>query len=338
MDDYIEFAFITGVARFNKVSIFSDLNNLKDISMDNEYADICGWTERELIDNFRPGIEQLSREREENFDTTILAMRNYYDGYLFTSKGSRLYNPFSVLNALASKEIDQFWFETGTPTFLAKRVRALGIDPMSMENVLATKEELVSVGFDLNNPVPLMFQTGYLTIAKAYIKENLYELRFPNREVELGFFKKLLPLYVPATGVMGNPFEFTQFKKDLLIGDIYNFMERLSSLFKDLPGEDHTESTYRAITYMLTLLCGTQAIAEHHGYKGRSDIEVPTQRFIYVFEFKYNKSVSEAMDQIYSRDYAGRYGIDHRKVFLIGANYVEKKDDRKLEYKIEELK
>ncbi|MDE6561089.1 MAG: ATP-binding protein [Muribaculaceae bacterium] len=338
MDDYIEFAFITGVARFNKVSIFSDLNNLKDISMDNEYADICGWTEQELIDYFRPGIEQLSQEREEDFDTTLLAMRNYYDGYLFTPKGSRLYNPFSVLNALASKEIDQFWFETGTPTFLAKRVKALGISPMSMDNVLATKEELVTVGFDLNNPVPLMFQTGYLTIGKAYTKENLYELRFPNKEVELGFFKNLLPLYVPATGMMGNPFEFTQFKKDLLIGDIHNFMERLSSLFKDLPGEDHSESTYRAITYMLTLLCGTQSIAEHHGYKGRSDIEVITQRYIYVFEFKYNRSVTEAMNQIYSRDYAGRYGVDHRKVFLIAANYVEKKEDRKLEYKIEEIK
>lgn len=337
MDDYIEFAFITGVARFNKVSIFSDLNNLKDISMDNEYADICGWTELELIDYFRPGIEQLSQEREEDFNSTLLAMRNYYDGYLFTPKGSRLYNPFSVLNALASKEIEQFWFETGTPTFLTKRVKALGIAPMSMDNVLATKEELMTVGFDLNNPVPLMFQTGYLTIGKAYTKENLYELRFPNKEVELGFFKNLLPLYVPATGMMGNPFEFTQFKKDLLIGNIHNFMDRLSSLFKDLPGEDHSESTYRAITYMLTLLCGTQSIAEHHGYKGRSDIEVITQRYIYVFEFKYNKSVREAMDQIYSRDYAGRYVLDHRKVFLIAANYVENKDDRKLEYKIEEM-
>ena len=129
MDDYIQFAILTGVARFSKVSIFSDLNNLYDISMDNTYADICGWTETELLENFRPGIEALAQEREEDFDTTLLALRDYYDGYLFASKGSRIYNPFSVLCALKAKEIRPYWFETGTPTFLAKRIKKSGTDP-----------------------------------------------------------------------------------------------------------------------------------------------------------------------------------------------------------------
>ena len=193
MDEYIRFAFITGVARFSKVSIFSDLNNLKDISIADAYADICGWSEQELISNFRPGIEALSQEREEDFATTLSAMRSYYDGYLFTPKGSRLYNPFSVLNALDMKSIDPYWFDTGTPTFLARRIKKLGTFPPDINGKICSRDELVSVGLNDRNPIPLMFQTGYLTIWR-YIKDaGLYELRFPNREVEIGFYQQLLP-------------------------------------------------------------------------------------------------------------------------------------------------
>ncbi|MBD5262162.1 MAG: AAA family ATPase, partial [Bacteroides sp.] len=334
MDEYIRFAFITGVARFSKVSIFSDLNNLDDISLDNTYADMCGWSEQELISNFRPGIEGLAEEREEDFDTTLSAMRNYYDGYLFTLKGSRLYNPYSVLKALKKKEIDPYWFDSGTPTFLARRVKALGTFPADINGQRCTREELISVGLNDSNPIPLMFQTGYLTI-RDYDKEmKLYEMRFPNREVEIGFYQQLLPLYVPEVNVIGSPFRFSQFKMDLYEGRPQDFMKRLATLLKDLPGEDHCESAYRAITYLLAVLCGTQAIAEHDGYQGRSDIEAMTSKYIYVFEFKYNRSVDEAMDQIHSRDYAGRYAMDGRTVYLIGANFNEKKDRRGLEYKI----
>ncbi len=337
MDEYIRFAFITGVARFSKVSIFSDLNNLKDISIDNNFADICGWTEGELIDNFRSGIEALAAEREEDFNTTLLALRDYYDGYLFTLKGSRLYNPFSVLNALDSKEIDPFWFATGTPTFLAKRLKALGTYPPDINGKMCTKKDLTAVGLDDANPIPLMFQTGYLTIG-AYRKElDLYELRFPNREVEIGFYEDLLPVYIPQTKNPTSPFNFTLFKIDLFEGRPDDFMLRLATLLKDLPGEDHRESTYRAITYLIAVLCGTKAIAEHHGYKGRSDIEVATSSYIYIFEFKYNRSVMEAMEQIKSRDYSGHLALDSRTLYLIGANYNEKKEKRGLEYKIEKI-
>lgn len=147
MDDYIRFAFITGVDRFAKVSIFSDLNNLKDISLSNEYADICGWTETELVNYFRPGIEGLAEEREEDFDTTLTEMRRYYDGYLFALRGSRLYNPYSVLNALTDKEIYEYWFDTGTPTFLARWVKDNGIAPWELNHLHASKNELISIWF-----------------------------------------------------------------------------------------------------------------------------------------------------------------------------------------------
>ncbi len=338
MDAYIRFAFITGVARFAKVSIFSDLNNLFDISMLNDFADICGWTEKELLDKFRPGIKNLAEEREEDFDTTLKTLRIYYDGYLFAAKGSRLYNPYSVMMALKAREINPNWFDTGTPYFLARWTRDIDIDPESINGVSATKEELTNIGFDNLDPVPLMFQTGYLTIGHYDKESELYDLRFPNREVEIGFYRCLLRWYAPPTMRRGSGFEFTSFKKDLAKGAIEDFMKRLATLLKDLPGEDHNESTYRAITYLLSVLCGNSVIAEHHSYKGRSDLEVMTGRYIYLFEFKYNKSVKEAMDQIYSRDYAGRYAFERRTVYLIGANFNEKKGDRGLHYEIELLK
>lgn len=202
---------------------------------------------------------------------------------------------------------------------------------------MCTKKELTAVNMNDSNPIPLMFQTGYLTIG-AYRKDSsLYELRFPNREVEIGFYDDLLLEYVPRTNDPESPFSFPLFKIDLTEGQPEDFMKRLSVLLKDLPGEDHCESTYRAVTYLLAVLCGTSTIAEHHGYKGRSDIEVATGNYIYVFEFKYNKSVKEGMAQIHSRDYAVRYAMDSRSVYLIGANFIEKKEERGLEYEILKL-
>ncbi len=338
MDAYIKFGMLTGVARFNKVSIFSDLNNLKDISMEDAYADICGWSEKELVDNFRAGIEDVAKKRGENFDATLKALRDYYDGYLFSEEGSRLYNPFSVLCALDKKRIDPYWFETGTPTFLVNRIKARGTYPPDINGKKCTREDLLAVGIYDRNPIPLMFQTGYLTIG-SYNKElNMYVLRFPNYEVEIGFYRQLLPIYAPEVSDPDSPFSFTDFKIDLYEGRPDDFMKRLATLLKDIPGEDHNEAAYRAITYLLAVLCGTKTIAEHHGYKGHSDIEVATSSYIYLFEFKYNKSVCEAMDQIHSRDYAGRFAIDDRTVYLIGANFNEKKEDRGLEYEIEKLK
>ena len=196
MDRYIRFAFITGVARFSKVSIFSDLNNLNDISLVDDFADICGWTERELIENFRDGIEILAEKRKEDFDTTLGQLRDYYDGYLFTEEGSLLYNPYSILKALANKRIDPYWFDSGTPTFLARRIRNRGMFPPDLNGQTCTRDELIAVGLHDRNPIPLMFQTGYLTIAEYDPNSQLYELRYPNMEVEKGFYQQLLPMTV----------------------------------------------------------------------------------------------------------------------------------------------
>lgn len=170
------------MARFSKVSIFSDLNNPNDISLVDEFADIqCGWSEKELIDCFRPGIEDLSEKRKEDFGTTLKELRDYYDGYLFTEEGSRLYNPYTILKTLTNKRIDPYWLDSGTPSFLARRIRLQGIFPPNINGQTCTRDELIAVGLHDRNPIPLIFQTGYLTI-DTYC-EDMYDLRFPNREL-----------------------------------------------------------------------------------------------------------------------------------------------------------
>lgn len=334
MDEYIRFAILTGVARFSSVSIFSDLNNLKDISMYDRYQEICGWTEEELTSYFRPGIDELAHNIGESPEKTLDILRSYYDGYLFSQKGNRLYNPFSVLMALDCREIMPYWFETGTPTFLAKRIKKSGITPESINGQTQTYSNLITVGLGTDNIAALMFQTGYLTIDSYDTLRKRYTLRFPNREVEIGFAQNLLPLYAPSTGKSDSQLSLQHFQDDLLDGNPESFMKRLQTLVKDLPGEDHKESTYRAITYLLCLLSGTEARTEVHSYKGRSDLEVLTPNYIYIFEFKYNRNVTEAMEQLLSRDYAGRFACDPRSVYLIAANFNENKKQRGIEYEI----
>ncbi|MBD5299007.1 MAG: AAA family ATPase [Bacteroides sp.] len=334
MDEHIRFVFITGVARFSKVSIFSDLNNLDDISLEEDYADICGITEEELISTFRSGIEFLAEKRKENYNTTLKLLREYYDGYLFAAEGPRLYNPFSLLRTLKAKSMDPFWFETGTPTFLVNLIKRNRINPQGINGRMCSKRELMRVNLNSTDPVPLMFQTGYLTIDHYDRDLDAYILRFPNREVEISFAEDLLPKYVQGTDNSESPFSILNFRKDLFSGNPQDFMKRLSTVFKDLPSEDQNESVYRAVTYLVCKLCSLNPLAEHHGFKGRSDLEVVTSRFIYLFEFKYNKSIQEALNQIYDRDYAGRFALDSKQVFIIGANYVNTKNDKGLYYDI----
>lgn len=194
LDRYIRFAFISGVVRFPTLSIFSDLNNLDDISLDNEYADICGLKEEELIEYFRSGLAELADKLNIDFEETLSMLRDFYGGYLFTLKGSRLYNPYSILKALKKKSIDPFWFDSGTPTFLARRIKARGTFPPSLNGQMCVRDELIAVGLNDRNPIPLMFQTGYLTIAKYHRDLQLYELRFPNQEVEKVLYRQLLPI------------------------------------------------------------------------------------------------------------------------------------------------
>lgn len=339
MDQYICFGMLTGVARFNKVSIFSDVNNLFDISLTNAYADICGWTEEELLVSFKDGIKTLADERDESFEETVSTLRYMYDGYLFAEKGHRLYNPYSVLEALMSCSIDGHWFESATPTFLAKRVKAEGILLPDLNDMPVRRDDLLRVGPGTGYPIGLMFQTGYLTIGHYDKAQQRYILRFPNHEVEIGFADSLYPMYVPRGDNASTPFSIFKFQDDLFHGRPEKFMERLQTLCKEPGYESQNEDNYRNIVWLLCTLCGSETLTERHSYKGRSDLEVIRGNYIYIFEFKYDRSVEEAMAQLHERDYAGRYALDNRKIYLIAANFSSSKDNRGLTgWHIEELK
>lgn len=319
MDQYIRFAMLTGVARFHKVSIFSDLNNLNDISMDNDFADICGWTEDELLKTFRSGIERLAEDNNKSYEDIISTLRDFYDGYLFAARGSRLYNPYSVLKALSSRQIRSYWFQSATPTFLVKRVKKSGILLSAIDGSRAAESQLVSVVIDDPNPIPILFQTGYLTIDK--VSGQRYELKFPNKEVEIGFAENLLPLYVAPMTIPNGPFSIWDFQDELAAGKPEQFMKRLQAMLKAVPYEKHDEQLYQNAIYLLFTLLGTDARLEEHSNLGSTDLTVRTKDYIYIFEFKYNKTAQIAISQIHSRDYAGRFAADNRTVYLIGANF-----------------
>lgn len=338
MDGYIRFALLTGVARFSKVSIFSDLNNLNDISLSDRFADICGWTEDEFVGTFPEGIATTAGRLGKSFDETLATLRDYYDGYRFTSRGNRLYNPFSVMNALEHQEISPYWFATGTPSFLVRRVRNTGMEIGNLNGIWCSKDELIQGGIGAADPLPLMFQTGYLTIESYDDTRRRFLLRFPNREVELGFARSLYPLYVNAR-TADSIFSLDKFRDELFDGEPDNFMRRLQSLIKSLPYGQHNEANCQSIVWLLCTLSGTQTHNERHSYKGRSDLEVLTPDYNYVFEFQFNGSVREAMKQLKERDYAGQYASDPRHLFIIAANFSDRGAERGLsDWEIEKLK
>lgn len=319
MDRYIHFAMLTGVARFNKVSIFSDLNNLRDVSMQNDFADICGWTQTELEENYKEGIMELAESNSISYGKALEKLRHLYDGYKFAPAGDRLYNPFSVLNALASGEFGSYWFQTGTPTFLAKRILNNRILLPSLNHQWVEKSELEAIGLQDNDPIPLLFQTGYLTIKST--DGNEFELHFPNEEVESGFAKQLSRLYIPELNDLNGEFALRKFRIDLRNGNVEDFMLRLQTMVKDVPYEQHNEKFYQNIVYLIFTLIGADARMEEHSNLGRTDLVVRMDKYIYIFEFKYNGSVTEAMQQIKERDYAGRFKMSGKKIILVSANF-----------------
>lgn len=194
-DQYIRFALLTGVTKFNKVSVFSDLNNLRDISMLREYENICGISEEELYRDFVPDVEALAEAGGVQLEDTYKRLKEWYDGYHFTPDGADIYNPFSLLNTFANREFGSYWFETGTPTFLVTMLKESRYNLQRLTGEVAMADSLQGINSMSNNPVPYLYQSGYLTI-KGYNREfQVYELGFPNKEVEEGFTKFLLPCY-----------------------------------------------------------------------------------------------------------------------------------------------
>ena len=321
-DKYLRFAFLTGVSKMGNLSIFSGLNNLQDISMHPAYVDICGITETEIRTTLDKEITSLAARQGVGKDQIYHELKKRYDGYHFCENTAGLYNPFSLLNALESKKIRNYWFATGTPTYLVTMLKSNHYDLSMLENdVIANGDTLGNIE-SATNPIAALFQSGYLTIKNFDKETEMYFLGFPNKEVSDGFTNFLLPYYSGMTEANRDA-EVFQMKQDIKNGDVDAFLKRIKAVFAGVSFEDNkfVELTYRNMLYLLFHLIGFNPHIEHHTSNGRIDATLETERYVYVFEFKMNKSANEALDQIFDRHYADMYLTDKRQVLRIGVNF-----------------
>ena len=325
-DAYLRFVFLTGVTKFSKVSVFSDLNHLDDISLNSKYSGICGITQTELEENFKFEIAALAKTTQKTYEETVLELQKLYNGYHFSENATGVYNPFSLLNTFSAQKYCYYWFATGTPTFLAKTLQSQNYNIRKLENnVLIASSSIMDYRVEYQNVVPLLYQTGYLTI-KSY-RNNLYTLGFPNEEVKYGFLNELLPAFVRTPIETGN-FSIGEFMQQIEDNDIEGFMTSLKAFFADIPYDavkqkHRDEQYYQHIFYLFFTLMGQLIKTEVKNNKGRADAVVKTADSIYVFEFKMddNATAEDALAQINSNDYAIPYIADGRKIVKIGVEF-----------------
>lgn len=329
-DAHIQFVFITGVTRFDKVSIFSDLNNLRDISLSEDFSAICGISQEELEKDFVPEIGLMAVKNEISKDECIDELKKNYDGYHF-SKDTKtdIYNPFSLLNAFVDSNFGSYWFSTGTPTFLTKMMLDVQFDYESLENGIdVDSRSLEEYRLNSSEPVPMLYQTGYLTI-KNYEKEFCsYTIAIPNAEVKFGLYKRLLPLYAGFPND-DKKIEIVNFLKELRAGKVNEFMERINNIFAAAPKKSSQkcyELDCQAFVWLIFKLMGEFVLCEVQNGKGRSDAVVWEKSAIYIFEFKIDKTAKEAMEQINGKDYPISYKSDGRKIVKVAVNYSSEKE------------
>ena len=325
LDEYLQFVFITGVTKFEKASIFSDLNQLRDISLTEEYAGLCGITEEELDEYFELELEGLAEKQQLSLAECKEQLKKTYNGYRFHPQGPAVYNPFSLLNAFADREFRSYWFSTGTPTFLVKEIRRTGFDLRQFTDgtLFATEATLSDYRADREDLMPLLYQTGYLTIKGYDSKKRRYALGFPNDEVAYGMLENLMPEFTPVvkrgTGV--NVFNFDEY---LERGNLEGIRNILTALFASIPntsGETSFEHDFQSVIYLLFMLLGQFVQCERHTWQGRIDCVVEVEQYIYIFEFKRDGSAKEALAQIEKMGYDKPYAADPRKLFKIGVNF-----------------
>ncbi len=319
---YLRFLFLTGISKFSQLSIFSELNNLQNISLRDDFSTICGITEEELLTMLKQDIERMAKANGETFEEASAHLKRRYDGYHFSKNCPDIYNPFSLFSALNALDYQNFWFSTGTPTFLLDILQRSDFDVRILDGLNATDEQFDAPTDQIADPIPVLYQSGYLTI-KGYDPEfRLYRLAYPNGEVRYGFTESLLPGYVHRFP-RENTFYAVSFIQDLQRGDIESCLERTRSFFASIPHdlENKTEKHYQTIFYLLFRLMGQYVETEVKTATGRADAVVKLPDAIYVFEFKFDGTPEEAMAQIESKQYALPYETDGRKIVKVGVNF-----------------
>ncbi len=317
----LRFVFLTGVSKFSKVSIFSELNNLSDLTMDMRYADMLGYTQAELKSNFSDHLVQLAQQLDWSMERLLEELAYRYNGYRFSQREVKVYNPFSILNALDKSEFQNYWFESGTPTFLVNLLQEKQYNLSRLEGLEVDQSAFTTFDLDNLKPEALLFQTGYLTIRQ--IEDELYTLDYPNHEVKNSFTKMLL--YAVAgqqeNGISSYMIRLLIYLRD---GKMDNFFETVQVIFAMIPYDIQTkrdEAYYHTLFYLMISASGGHAQNSLLTNRGRIDMVVEFRDKIYIVEFKCNQSAAMAIQQIETKGYADRYKQDGRKIILMGLNF-----------------
>ena len=328
-DRYIRFAFLTGVTKLAKTSVFTGDNQPEDISIDLDNAAICGITETELIDYFTPNIERLAQSEGISFEQSVDALKQWYDGYRFHELGASVFNPVSLFNVLKKKDFKNYWYGTGTPTILMQRIRSSSFDYRLLDNDVKYMKNSLENYKDTDfrtELIPLLYYSGYLTI-KSFEKIDRiveYTLGFPNNEVKISFLTNIIDEFYHSDIQSG--FDYLAFSRDFIRGNVESVLRRFQALFETLPYANDKnvaliERDFQNVIFLVFCILGYNAISEPHFSKGRADSILINDDYVYIFEFKVDKDAQTALDQIDLKNYAGRFKMDGKKIFKIGVNF-----------------
>ena len=333
-DPYLRFVFLTGVSRFSKISLFSDLNHLNDISLNRDYSSVCGISEDELKSNFQPEIKALSESEQLTYEETLEKLKQTYDGYLFIDGGVHVYNPFSLLNVFSDRMFFDYWFQSGTPTFLVQYLKKAHFYLPDLENnVEIDLSSLNNFKVDVGSPIPILYQAGYLTLKSYNRRSGLYSLGYPNNEVKYGLIRNLLPSYSNLDETKVQRFVW-QFYEKVCSGDVASFMQVISDLLANIPYSSDSkddvrwrEQNYQIAVALIFQFMGMYTQTEVYSAKGRADCVVYTEHIIYIFEFKLWSAgtAEEALTQIQAQEYYKPLRLQGKKLVLIGTSFDEEK-------------
>ena len=317
----LKFVLLTGVTKIGKLSVFSALNNLREITFLKEFASLCGIAERELHPLFDEDIHDLAVANHITDEEACAKLKYQYDGYHFQHDTDGIYNPFSLITALCNKEIKNYWFATGTPTYLAELFKKHNYEIGKFDQASYGEAELNEVDSFNDDVIPLLYQSGYLTLKEFEPRFETYKLGFPNKEVEKGLLDFFIPFYTSRQSTTS--FDVRNFVREIESGQAESFLIRLQSLMADVPYEIERdlEVHVQNFCYLLFKLVGYYVHAEYHTNVGRIDLKFETDQYIYIIEFKKDRSAKAALNQIKKNDYIWPFMSDPRKKFLIGMNY-----------------
>ena len=324
-DAYIKFGFLTGVTKIGNLSAFSGLNNLKDISKDARYTDICGISEKDIRKCFSESVEELAEANGLPVEACYDKLALWYDGYHFHPKASGMYNPFSVLNTFDKLEFSKYWFSTGTPSFLVHYLAKSKYELDDLNGIRVSSFVLSGVNASRPNAITLLFQSGYLTIGDYEEPIDQYTLVYPNKEVEDGFLVALADYFAPVIQT-NSQLSVNRFVDDIRTGNVEMLMRRFTDFFADMDYQimEDAEIYFQNTMYVMLKLMGQQVQVERHTSNGRIDALIQTDKYVYIMELKRDKNPDDALDQIDDKGYDWPFLVDERKVFRIGANFSTK--------------